>query len=780
MLFKLDPEQKNFKGIAVLRGRAIREEVFLDAIDLTIHTVKAPHSPVELEKKEGGILVKGIKGNTELTIEFEGKIRDDLSGLYFSKGKNKKGEEIRVITSQFEPIDARKAFPCFDHPALKARFEIEIIAPSYCRVISNTQVIKEETAGPGYKKTSFAPTPLMSTYLLYIGVGEFSVLTKKWRNKEIRAVVFPGKESFVEFGISTAIKSLEFFEEYFGVEYMLPKLDLIALPDFGAGAMENWGAIVFKEPYFLFDPQTTSPRYKRLIAEVIAHEISHQWFGNLVTMSWWDDLWLNESFAKFISYKAIDTIFPEWEVFKDWIREERLGALKLDTLANTHAVKVPINKAEEVEEVFDAISYNKGGCVLWHLEGFVGESVFREALQLYLQRFAYSNACSEQLWEVFGEVGDKRVVKAMHSLLTQKGVPSLFLKQNRVSQKLFVLGEQTDNKTLWSLPVLIKNREHRESIVFLDRRSCGVQDVLCLNSQGKGYYLSFYDSLPDLDRFSEQERLVFLQDAWFGFLAGFLSSQEWWQIIEKISFFKEPYLISLLLSLLEDWYLLVGNKKIKERTVDIALREKSLLPDSFLSYAQLELKSRVFSVLSRLDHKETQKELISLFEKNRIEPELKDAIFVALSRFSPQTWERLWQEYQKDISQEDKRYILTALGKTRFSDKAKKLLKAHLQDKIRFSNIALAPGSMADTWENREMVTLWLLENWEYFWQRSGGVGGLVFQRLAQRVLSRGGVGREDVKNFIREKIKQGVMRRKLTETLEYIELYEKWARTRN
>ncbi|MBI3254410.1 MAG: M1 family peptidase, partial [Nitrosarchaeum sp.] len=377
---------------------------------------------LDAKKEELTIIIKNkIEGTAFVEIAFAGELNDRLLGFYRSQYKQN-GKTKYLATSQFEAADARRAFPCWDEPQAKATFDISIIAENKFTAISNMPIaskkkIKNKTI---YK---FAKTPIMSTYLVYLAVGEFEYLTGKIGKTQVRVITTKGNKSKGKYSLDLGKKLLLSYEKYFGIKYPLPKLDLIAIPDFASGAMENWGAITFRETILLYDPKTSSTRTKQYIAEVISHEIAHQWFGNLVTMKWWNDLWLNESFATFMATKFVDKFYPEWDLWNQFVEDAMNAAMGLDSLKNTHPIDVKVNSTSEIREIFDAISYDKGGCVLRMLEHYVGESNFQKGLKRYLADFKYKNAEGRDLWDAIGKISKMPVRVMVLTWLKQPGFP---------------------------------------------------------------------------------------------------------------------------------------------------------------------------------------------------------------------------------------------------------------------------------------------------------------------------------------------------------------------
>ena len=364
-----------------------------------------------------------VGGRCTVRIEFAGILNDRLLGFYRSSYRH--GSRRRhLATTQFEAADARRAFPCWDRPDAKATFEISILCGADLDAISNMPEVSSERVGRKVRHR-FAKTPPMPTYLVYLGVGDFEQIERQAGDVTVRVVTVRGRAGLGRFALDLAARLLPAYERYFGIRYPLPKLDLIAVPDFAAGAMENWGAITFREVLLLYDPQTSSTRTQRLIAEVVSHEIAHQWFGNLVTMRWWNDLWLNESFATFMATKFVDELYPEWDVWDEFIEETMAAAMRLDGLASTHPIDVEVESPSQIREIFDAISYNKGSCVLMMLESYVGRDNFRRGLRRYLGRFKYANAEGGDLWDSIAEASDLPVGPVMRSWVGTAGFPVL-------------------------------------------------------------------------------------------------------------------------------------------------------------------------------------------------------------------------------------------------------------------------------------------------------------------------------------------------------------------
>ena len=407
------------------------------------------------------------KGKGVLELKFTGILNDKMRGFYRSRYLHK-GKEQYLATTQFEATDARRAFPCFDEPSAKAVFDVTLIVPENLAVVSNTIETKVAEHDAGYKLVEFAPTPKMSTYLLAFVVGNLEFIEGKTkRGVLVRVFTTPGKKHQAKFALDCATRSLDFYENYFDIKYPLPVLDMVAIPDFSSAAMENWGAIVYRETALLVDEVNTSASNRQWVAIVVAHEIAHMWFGNLVTMHWWTHLWLNEGFASYMEYKCVDHLFPEWRMWEQYVSGRLSAALRLDALENTHPVEVEVKHPAEISEIFDEVSYAKGSAVIRMLAEFLGEKVFRNGLRHYLKKHAYKNTQTEDLWASLEKVSGKPVRKIMANWTKQPGYPLVKVAEGQcglsLEQQRFYssrLSEQAaQSKQLWQIPISIGEKK---------------------------------------------------------------------------------------------------------------------------------------------------------------------------------------------------------------------------------------------------------------------------------------------------------------------------------
>lgn len=408
-----------------------------------------------------------------IVSSYIGELNDKMKGFYRSKYQVD-GKQKYMAVTQFEATDARRCLPCWDEPAVKAEFECTIRAPSGQTVVSNMPLKKgfpSDSKGGSLTEWSFERTPRMSTYLLAFVVGEFEFIEAKSRamrfeegkacgDVRIRVYAPKGRTDQATFALDVAVKCLNYYTEFFEIGYPLPKLDLIAIPDFSAGAMENWGCVTYRTVCLLVDEKNTSLSNKQYVAIVVAHELAHQWFGNLVTMEWWTELWLNEGFASWVEYLAVDKLFPEWKVWQKFINDAHNPALKLDSLLSSHPIEVPVQHPSEIDEIFDAISYLKGAAVIRMLANYLGTETFRKGLVAYLSKFKYSNARTVDLWrflEIGGGLRQGQVSQLMTNWTGKMGYPLVTVDEKDgalvVSQKHFVSSGSGNADTLWQVPV---------------------------------------------------------------------------------------------------------------------------------------------------------------------------------------------------------------------------------------------------------------------------------------------------------------------------------------
>src|SRR2546422_9239537 len=372
------------------------------------------------------------KGTATLHLVFDGTLNDELAGFYRSRYTMENGVEGYMAATQFESTDARRAFPCWDEPATKATFDLSLVVPDGMAAVSNTPVAQEKDLGDGTRLGRFAETPRMASYLLAFIVGPLAAIEGKARaGTKVGVWALPDRIAHGRWALEESIRILDYLNEYYGVPYPLPKLDHISLQDFAAGAMENWGAITYRERILLLDPSTSSTQTRQNITGVMAHQTAHMWFWGLLTMAWWDDLWLNESFATWMGTKTVGALHPDWQMWTQFLSMATVHGLDLDGLRSSHPIEVPVKDPAEIREIFDDISYAKGASILRMLEQFLGESTFRRGIRNYLKAHRYGNTRTEDLWRALGAASGQPVGPLMGTWTRQTGFPLLDVRVTR-------------------------------------------------------------------------------------------------------------------------------------------------------------------------------------------------------------------------------------------------------------------------------------------------------------------------------------------------------------
>lgn len=481
-------------------------------------------------------------GEWRLHLVFQGKLNDQLRGFYRSTYKDQSGATQILAATQFEATDARRAFPCWDEPDFKAVFSTTLAIDPALTAVSNTQVVSESLEA-GKKVLRFADSIKMSTYLVAFIVGRLESTKPVYVGKTaVRLWTVPGKQPLTSFGHEIAVASLTFFETYYGIPYPGDKLDLLAIPDFASGAMENLGAITFRETALLVDPHSGTHGELERVADVVAHENAHMWFGDLVTMSWWNGLWLNEAFATFMEMLAVDAWKPEWKRW-DSFSVSRAAAFSVDGLQSTRPIEFPVRAPKDADAMFDVLTYEKGASVLRMLEQHIGPTVFRDGVREYLRVHAYGNADTNDLWVSLGNAAKQPVPELMDGWIFQPGFPliaadldgdaTLVLTQQRFSY----LPNRQATEQSWQVPVRISigagGKTEPRQVLLKDRQMRvalpkGTTHLL-LNEGGHGFYRVRYSPTllqqllkAGLDRLAPIERFNLVSDAWATTLSGLM------------------------------------------------------------------------------------------------------------------------------------------------------------------------------------------------------------------------------------------------------------------
>ena len=745
----LDVDLKNLRFDGRVQIKLDSEnDVTLNSLDLKILQVKANNNPVIFKQRGEDLVTKTGPFNGILGINFSGSIfADRLMGLY--KASYADGY---IASTQFEPVAARKMIPCIDHPAYKAEFKLTVKIEKDLQAISNTPIASEKMDG-SKKIVEFQRTPRMSTYLLYLGVGKFEEIREKSGKIEHIVATVPGKIKSGKFAMDVGKQSVKYFESYFELPYVLPKLHLIAVPEFAVGAMENWGAITFREVRLLVD-QGSSVHMKKWAGEVIAHEIAHMWFGDLVTMKWWDDLWLNESFATFMAFKAVNHMFPDWNAWEDFVRIETSGtmsrdssgAMNRDSLLTTHAIEVPVNSPAEIEEIFDEISYGKGASVIRMVEAFAGEDNFMKGVRSYLQKYKFGNAVGNDLWTQVEEASKTQVKKVVNDWISKPGYPVLHLSLDGnkliIRQERFLLNGKHE-PSIWPVPVTMElNGAKRKLLVEKETEQVDVPSSLQslrVNVDQTGFYRVDYGSLLSYawkSKTSAMDRYGVINDAFAFTVQGSMKVRDYLGLIERYTREEEylpAYEASDQLAILYSISPSIREASKRFHRSQLKILEKKSDENSRALHGQVARR------LVLVDP-EYAEQLSSRFDQyDAAEPDMKEATAVAYARTNGD-FDTIYRNYKTRTSEEDKVRFLSAM--TSFVQPAlvTRGLNLALSGEVKKQDVRTLFGSLRFNPEARPPNWNWVAANFDWLQRIHEGSG--VFSRLLMVSIPFVGIGR--------------------------------------
>ncbi len=684
-------------------------------------------------------------GRYTITMHFTGKITDGMHGIYPCY-YDIDGKKQALIATQFESHHAREAFPCIDEPAAKATFDLIVISPKGEAILGNTP-IKNQVEKEGRLVTTFETTPCMSTYLLAFAYGDLQSKTTKTTDGVDVSVWTTKAHSLdsLDFSLDVAKRCIEFFNDYFGVPYPLPKADHIALPDFSSGAMENWGLITYREVCLVAEPETTSQSSRELIATVICHETSHQWFGNLVTMLWWDDLWLNESFANVMEYVATDALFPDWEIWNSFITVEGLSALRRDSIAGVQAVKTEVHHPDEISSLFDpSIVYAKGGRLLRMLMQYIGEDDFRRGLTDYFKKHAYGNTTGDDLWNAIGAASGKDVAAFMNPWLLRSGFPVIKVDQKdsslEISQQHFLLDPaKADNERIWSVP-LLSDRTDIPSLLDSKQNSVTLQqsDYIRINQGASGHYIVHYiqdahaeaiAALIEQKELGSAERLMLLSDSSMLARSGALSFAKTLALLERFADEDREPVWDIMALILADCRRFIDARPEVEPAIKALIRELIGKQFTRLGWSEkpgeevqdTKLRASITSLGVYAEDSAIVQEALDLFESYKKDPsfvpaELRSIVMSAAVRRDVQDGFQYLIDLEEQTSNVDLKYdIIGALTTTKDPKKIQTLLsRLKDSDKVRPQDLMRWIAYLLRSRYSREKSWNWLRANWNW------------------------------------------------------------------
>ncbi|KAF2842787.1 hypothetical protein M501DRAFT_993558 [Patellaria atrata CBS 101060] len=691
-----------------------------------------------------------------LAIKFTGTLNNNMAGFYRSSYKAKDGSTKYLATTQMEPTDARRAFPCFDEPALKAKFTITLIADKHLTCLSNmdeaSQTEVDSSISGGKKKAvTFNKTPLMSTYLLAFVVGELNVI--ETNNFRVPVRVYAPPDSNIEhgrFSLDLAARTLDFYEKTFNSPFPLPKMDMVAIPDFSAGAMENWGLITYRVVDLLFDEATSGASTKQRVAEVVQHELAHQWFGNLVTMDFWDGLWLNEGFATWMSWYSCNVFYPEWKVWQGYVTDNLANALGLDSLRSSHPIEVPVKRADEINQIFDAISYSKGSCVLRMISKYLGEETFMEGIRRYLKKHAFGNTQTGDLWAALSDASGKDVSSVMDIWTKNVGYPvvsvtedpsssSIKVKQNRFLRTADVKPEE--DKTLYPIFLGLRTKSGvDEDLTFSERETSfklNNLDFFKLNADHSGIYRTSYtpERLEKLGIAAKEglltveDRAGMIADAGALAASGYQSTSGILSLLE--SFKSEPEFVvwdeitGRIGALRAAWV-------FEDETVKDALKkfQRDLTSDKAHELGwtfkdtdgqiEQQFKALMFGSAGAVGDEKIKSAAFEMFEKfkngdrSAIHPNLRSSIYaIVLTYGGDAEYDAILNEYRTATTSNERNTALRAIGRAKKQELIQRTLQLPLSDEVKGQDIYLPLGGLRAHKEGILELWQWCTEHWD-------------------------------------------------------------------
>uniref|UniRef100_A0A0N4Z7I7 Aminopeptidase n=1 Tax=Parastrongyloides trichosuri TaxID=131310 RepID=A0A0N4Z7I7_PARTI len=705
-----------------------------------------------------------------------------MIGFYKSSYKDSKGNTKYLASTQFESTYARQAFPCFDEPTFKATFEISLQVDKNLTALSNGELKNVDQTDDGSKIYNFKSSMYMSSYLVAFIIGEFDYVQAYLpgnNQTRIRVYTLPGKTNQAQYALETGVKSIQFFNKWFNFSYPLPKMDMLAVPDFAFGAMENTGILTFRENALLMDSDKSSINQKTYMATIISHEIIHQWFGNIVTMEWWDQLWLKEGFASFLEYVGIDDYYKDLNIWKAFENEEILPAFSLDSLRSSHPMEVPINNPSELEDIYDDITYRKSSSIIRMLYNYLGKDTFKKALQIYIKNNAYKNTIPTDLWKALAEASGKNITEMMATWTKQMGYPVVSVSEeiDGTSRKLHFkqrryLADGSDSKgeIPWHIPITIKvisknnitqkykriMKQYEESFTFESIHSL---DTLIINPGTVGFYRVQYSkhmlhkifSEITKNKISPENLFSIANDVYALVRVGKLDVSYFIKLLE-ITKDEENYDLHSIISkgisschhILEKMNNTESINKFNKFIV------KTFLPlfekigwDAIKSEKQdiTKLRPLLIKLLAMAKHQETIYMARYIFDEHyknnsHIDPNLRSVIFSIIGEEDGiKGNDKLKDIYEKSTFPEEAIDSLIAMGKINNIQRLKELFEyAFVENKVRKQNLLFFFYGALSTDTGKDYAYDYFIKNMDLLLEKFGGVNTSTFQKFLNSV----------------------------------------------
>ena len=707
----IDKAKKLIKGIVTIVGTPTSDFFKLHAVNMAIETVKIDGGKHPFSYDSGEITIGDVRpAQVNVEITYRTPLNNNMVGAYLSTYEFE-GKEECIVATQFESHYARECFPCIDEPAAKATFDLVLTTPDNGdTIIANTPVKTVEKSVENSITTTFETTPAMSTYLLAFVIGKFhKKSTKNKHGVEITSYCAMNQDpSTLVFANEVAARSLDYFDEKFGIPYPLQKLDQVALPDFDAGAMENWGLVTYRESCMLAD-ETSSMDVKKNVALVIAHELSHQWFGDLVTMAWWDDLWLNESFASVMEYFAIDALYPDYNICEDFFTVDCLAALRRDALPGVQAVKQSVDNPEEITTLFDgAIVYAKGAHLMLMLIRTMGERRFFSGIKEYFKKYQYKNTIGDDLWGVLSKHADFSVEEFMNTWISQPGYPVL----TDEVQERFSLAPIEDDST-WPIPKITDD----------------MSGHYLINLSGP----EFDEMVKNFSKLSLEQRLRLLIDRMLLAKTPLVSSASLLDLIPEFRGEKSSAVWGILGSIINDLKIFFTPNSAEERQFKAFLRaflaeplkDLGVAPKPQESQNNIDTRKIVLGLAHFAEDKPTIEALAKLYDEDfyKINPEIRDLVLDAKFYLEEDTiFADFLKKYQSTPDPEIRASLLFVLSRAKLEKHIKKLISLLETPKIvRPQDHLYLYIYLRRNPYTKAAAFSWLLQNWDYVEKMTGG-----------------------------------------------------------
>ena len=825
-----DLEAHTFSGATdiILDVKSPISEIVLHALDLDIYEYGLTHggrdiliTEMSLDRKKEMVTFKLSEAifadkpgtSTILYLKFKGELNDKMHGFYRMHDKEK---NVIGAATQFEATDARRCFPCFDEPDMKAIFHVSLYVPEKLTALSNMPIKYNLLSKNGLKKVDFKPTPLMSTYLLAFVVAELEYIEDRDRKGiPIRVYAVPGKKEWGRFGLEVALHALPFYADYYKVDYPLPKLDFVALPDFAAGAMENWGLETFRETALLINPEEMSAAAMERVADVVDHELAHHWFGNRTTMAWWTHLWLNEGFATFAEMLAVADKFPKWNRRVRFVAEDVLGATHDMDKKNSHAIEQDVKNPAEIRELFDATTYSGGSAVCNMIEQYLGPNGFAKGVSKYLERHKYANAETNDLWRELGDTNDKPVEAIMSSYTRQPGYPVLFVDENpkwsagqtkvqlKLEQSRFIFDGSTDNQ-FWNIPLgyitandknpNFKYMEESKIIINLD---VSFESWIKFNPGHNSLYRVAYTRrmwklLADAVRageLPEADRLGLLDDAFALSRAGYMKTSDALNLLSAYKNEDSFYVWAVISNKVGAINGLLHGHDSRFRATKlgrdlfypIAIKMGWDKPDHQEENPEILLRALAIRNLGQYGVPAVIWKAQRLFNEylngEVLDPDMRQTVFALVCENGDgKTFDQVVHVYDRTDDHQEKIRVLRAMGSFTIPDVIQKVLAFSLSEKVRAQDTPILLSNVGANDDGRKPTWNFIKENWEELERRYHGGGFGSVTRVLQGTTS-GFTTTEDladVEQFFSEHPTPGA-ERAMAQSLEMIRSNISW-----